>query len=178
MGGRLAVSRGRSIPCGQSQMEKLWKCVELVPRLSHVRRRDPCEPRLFVTWKLLRSLKQKFQRKLHQPRVTQFLRLAKSCARVSGVAINAIELRVVERVIDFRPEFHTQLFANLGVLEDAQVPIVDGRIAADRARCIPKLAKSYCRGIRRRPGTRIINRIVELVRIESKTGNRLTGCTR
>jgi hypothetical protein len=58
------------------------------------------------------TLKTQLQRKLDQPRVTHLLRLAKSRALVSRVAVNSIELGVVEDVEELRPEFEMQLFTD------------------------------------------------------------------
>jgi len=52
---------------------------------------------------------------------------------------------VIEDVEDFRPEFHTHLFTNRVSLKNSHVPIVDRRVATERARGVAKVPSALSR---------------------------------
>src|SRR5260370_1347880 len=88
---------------------------------------------------------------------------AEGAALIRDVAIHAIELRVVPCVIDFRAELHSQPFAERRVLDETQIPVIDGRYAADLARGVADLADSDGSEISFGPSTRIIWSVVKEV---------------
>src|SRR5439155_16173588 len=75
-------------------------------------------------------LKNHFQSKLQQARIADLLRLSKGSIR--GTAVHAVELSMIENVVDFRTELQSELFTEGSVLENPHVPVIDGRIAAKR----------------------------------------------
>jgi hypothetical protein len=95
--------------------------------LSCERKRGPCEPRR-ETGLLPVRLKNQLQRKLQQPRITNLLRLAKG--GVGGTSVHTVELSVIEQVEDFGAKLEAEFFVHRGVFENADVPVVDRRIAA------------------------------------------------
>src|SRR5260370_6332949 len=97
---------------------------------------------------------------MQKARITHLLRLAES--RVCGVAVHAVELRVVKHVENLGAELHAHPFVNWRHLEQAHVPVVDRRITAQRARRITKRSQRHAiivqlRGIENETvGTRIV----------------------
>src|SRR5712672_1080150 len=75
-------------------------------------------------------LKNNLEGKLQQTRIANLLRLSKGGIR--RTAIHAIELSVIENVVDFRAEFQSEFFTQGRVLEKSHVPVIDGWIAAKR----------------------------------------------
>src|SRR5260370_39812492 len=94
---------------------------------------------------------------------------AEGAALIRDVAIHAIELRVVPCVMDFRAELHSQPFAERRVLEETQIPVIDGRDTADRARGVADLADSDGSVIRVGTATRIIWSVVNEVAVRHES---------
>src|SRR6266566_2204458 len=103
------------------------------------------------------------QSKLEQPGVAQLLGLSKSRTLVPRVAIRPVELSMIENVKNLRPEFQVHFLSNGSLLEYANIPIVDGRIAA---KCAGDVAESSKRNSGRisRAGRSVA--VVEQVRVE------------
>src|SRR5437588_11131170 len=105
------------------------------------------------------------QSELEQPGITHFLRLAKSRALVSRIAVGPVELRMVENVENLRPKFQIHLFPHRGFLKYADIPIVDRRVAAQCTRHVAESARRNCTGI---PGTGRGVAVVEQIGVEQE----------
>src|ERR1700740_1127743 len=125
-GVRLAVTHGRAVPCGQFMLENPRHLRDLPSTpSSSLRTRGGARAgrSAALTASIFsRTLEYDLQRKLQQPRIAHLLRLTEGRAGVAGVSVDAVELRVVKHVVNFRPEFETQLFPNRKSLENAHVP--------------------------------------------------------
>src|SRR5215469_18565791 len=91
------------------------------------------------------------------------LRLSKSRTLVPRISISPVELSMIENVKDLRPEFQAHFLSHGSFLEYANIPIVDGRIAAECAWHVAESSKGNSSGISR---TRRSVAVVEQVRIE------------
>ena len=126
--------------------------------------RSPCEGRASSSV-VVRASENQLQSKLEQARVAYLGEFAER--GVTGVAVRAVELRMVKDVVDLGAKFDLQFFADRRVLVKAGVPVVDRGIAAQGARRISEAAKSNCST---RIGTidGVKRRVVELRRIEDE----------
>src|SRR5215470_2823112 len=72
--------------------------------------------------------KHQLQCELNLARLTELLRLAEIRA-VRDIAVRAVQLRMVEQVVDLRPEVQLEPFGQSEALEQADIEIEDSRIA-------------------------------------------------
>src|SRR5258708_1045596 len=95
-------------------------------------------PRLFQLFRAV--LEVELQRELHQSRIAGALHSSK-IAPVRSVSVRLVELRMVERVIDFAAELQPVVLSNIGVLQYADIGLELARAAAYRARRVADLAQ-------------------------------------
>ena len=91
---------------------------------------------------LRRMSERKFQRQLSDPRGSYAIYCAEAAKNIAG---NAAELRVVENVEKFRPEFQIRFFCDSRVLVQREVPVVYAGTMKEATVGIAKDARDFGR---------------------------------